>query len=461
MKPTRLFMAIFVMSNAASASILPMQSDYYYKLGGDSDVYIPPINRDQVVTIGGNVNTGVGLNCNLFNPVVSISNTFLDLKNSVSGIPAGIIDNLKGSVAGFPMYKLQQAMPGLYNILQNTAFGAQNEFALKVQDCQAVKRTHEEGKSPVTSMLSVSDSQGWIDAVNRTRQGEPIDITKTAKDIAKNGDDYGLPWIHRAEGNSGGRLQKPIQVINDVVIAGYNLLLSPSRTLDNLTPPDAQTAKSSRFVSYWAKPADAAAWAVLVLGDLHVSHQKNAASKEAKAGVGLATLLQSCPKAASSKTCALNVANYLWQLIDKKVLLTEANLRKLAASNILITDDVILTIQRMPREQQVLTVSKLSEEIAIQNLLDEAMMLRRILQAGSQIQEVQNLKPAQTMVANALQKLDHDIHTLSFENEVRKKMMGDTLNLIMAERSHHLAESTPGEDHEQALVKNGAVYRNS
>ena len=92
-------------------------------------------------------------------------------------------------------------------------------------------------------MLSVSDSQGWIDAVNRTRQGEPIDITKTAKDIAKNGDDYGLPWVHRAEGNSGGRLQKPIQVINDVVIAGYNLLLSPSRTLDNLTPPDAQTAK--------------------------------------------------------------------------------------------------------------------------------------------------------------------------------------------------------------------------
>ena len=220
MKSTLLLLLI---SNMASASILPMQSDYYYKLGGDSDIYVPPVNRDQVVTIGGNVNTGMGLNCNLFNPVVSISNTFLDLKNSASGIPAGVIDSLKGSVAGFPMYKLQQAMPGLYNILQNTAFSAQNEFSLKVQDCQAVKQTLEEGKSPVSSILSVSDSQGWIDAVSRTRQGEPVDITKTAKDIAKNGDDYGLPWVHRSEGNSGGRLQKPIQVINDVVIAGYNL----------------------------------------------------------------------------------------------------------------------------------------------------------------------------------------------------------------------------------------------
>ncbi len=456
MKPTLLLLLI---SNMASASILPMQSDYYYKLGGDSDIYVPPINRDQVVTIGGNVNTGMGLNCNLFNPVVSITNTFLDLKNSASGIPAGIIDGLKGSVAGYPMYKLQQAMPGLYNILQNTAYNAQNEFSLKVQDCQAVKQTLEEGKSPVTSILSVSDSQGWIDAVSRTRQGEPVDITKTAKDIAKNGDDYGLPWVHRSEGNSGGRLQKPIQVINDVVIAGYNLLLTPSRTLDNINPPDATAAKSSHFVSFWPKPTDAALWAVLVLGDIQVSHKKDTDSRKAKAGVGLATLLQSCPKTASSKTCAVNVANYVWQLVDRKIPLIEANLRKLAASNILITDDIILSIQRMPREQQVLTVAKLSEEIAIQNLLDEAMMLRRLLQAGSQIQEVQNLKPARTMVSIALKKLDHDIHALSFESEMRRKMMGQTLGLIMKLRAQDMANSTPGEDHEQSLIKNGAVYR--
>ncbi len=457
---TTLFFNLLLISSIASASLLPMQSDYYYKLGGDSDVYIPPVNRDQVIVIGGNINTGSGLNCNLFNPVVSISNTFQDLKNSVSGIPAGIIDGLKGSVAGFPLYKLQQSMPGLYNILQNTAFGAQNEFALKVQDCQAVKHTLEEGKSPVTSILSVSDSQGWMDAVNRTRQGEDVDITKTAKDIAKNGDDYGLPWVHRNEGNSGGRLQKPIKVINDVVIAGYNLLLSPSRSLDNLSAPDNQAAKSSHFVSYWPTPEDAALWAVMVLGDIQISHKKDANSRDAKAGVGLSTLLQSCPKTASSKTCATNIANYIWQLVDKKIPLNEANLRKLSASNILITDDIIMGIQRMPREQQVLTVAKLSEEIAIQNLLDEAMMLRRLLQAGFQIQEVQNLKPAQAMVTTAIQKLDHDIHSLSFESEVRKKMMTKTLNLIMDLRAKDLANSTPGEDHEQALVKNGAVYRN-
>jgi hypothetical protein len=125
----------------------------------------------------------------------------------------------------------------------------------------------------------------------------------------------------------------------------------------------------------------------------------------------------------------------------------------------LITEDIITAIKHMAREDQILTVSKLGEEIAIQNLLDEAMMLRRILQAGFQIQEVQNLKPAQTMVRFALEKLDKDIHSLAFEHEVKRKMMTKTLNLIMDLRSKELANSLPDDTREESLVKDGAVYR--
>ena len=78
-----------------------------------------------------------------------------------------------------------------------------------------------------------------------------------------------------------------------MVIAGYNLLLTPSRSLNNLSKPN---AKSSHFVSYWPTPGDPANWAVLVLvlvlGDIQIYHKKDAASKESKAGVGLSTLLQ-------------------------------------------------------------------------------------------------------------------------------------------------------------------------
>lgn len=453
-----IFIISLLITTQSIAGLMPTKSDYYYKLGGDSDIFIPPINHDHTIVIGGDINADLGLmNCNLYNPAISVSNTLNDLKNSVSGMPEGVISNLKGSIAGFPLYKLQQAMPGLYNILENTSASAQNEFALKVQDCQAVKQTLENGQSPVTSLISVSDSQGWIDSLKRVKQGEQLDITQSAKNIAKHSDEYGLPWVHRSEGNSGGKLQRPIKLINDVVIAGYNLLLSPTRNLDNTSPPPQNS--QNRFAHYWKNPNLAAQWAVLVLGDIQISQKKEGDSHDAIAGVGLSTLLQSCPKTASSSTCVANVTQFLWQLVDKTLPTNEINLRRISASNMLITEDIITAIQHMAREEQILTASKLGEEIAIQNLLDEAMMLRRILQAGFQIQEVQNLKPAQTMVRFALEKLDKDIQSLAFEHEVKRKMMNKTLNLVMNLRSKELANSLPDDTHETSPVKHGAVYR--
>ncbi len=430
---------------------MPNESDYYYKLGGSSNLYVPPVNNDQTITIGGNVDGRLGFTCNGFNPVVSITNTFQDMKSSAMNIPGGIIDNLKGSVAGFPLYKLQQSMPALYNVLQNTASYAQNEFSVKVKDCQDVKKTLEEGQSPMESMLSVSDSQGWLEAAKRAKT-ENVDVTSTAKSIAKKRDEYGLPWIGRESGNAGGKYQRPIKVINDVVIAGYNILLN-RKPLNNDKKPDSKTPMTQT----WPTPVDASNWAVKVLGDIHVSSADDVdkTKHDAKAGIGLSALLQSCD---TSNTCTSNVSKALWNLVDRQWPLTEEKLKMVSASNLMITDEIIITIQRMPREEQILTVSKLAEEIAVQNMLDKALMMRRILQAGLQVQEVQNLKPALDMVKFALKKLDDDIHSLAFENEVRKKMMTETLGLLMDIRGNDIAKGLPGDDHEQSQVKNGAVY---
>jgi integrating conjugative element protein (TIGR03755 family) len=435
-----------------AGSFMPNESDYYYRLGGSSKLYIPPVNNDQTITIGGNIDSRLGFTCSGFNPVVSITNGLQDMKSSAMNMPGGIIDNLKGSVAGYPLYKLQQSMPALYNMLQNAASNAQNEFAVKVKDCQDVKKTLEEGQSPMESMLSVSDSQGWMDAAKRAKT-ENVDVTATAKTIAKKRDEYGLPWIGREGGNAGGKYQKPINVINDVVIAGYNILIN-RKPLNNDRKADVVTPMTQN----WKTPIDAANWAVKILGDIHVSASEGKGDKtkhDAKAGMGLSALLQSCD---TSNTCTINVNKALWKLVNKEWPLTEEKLKLVSASNLMITDEIIITIQRMSREEQILTVSKLAEEIAVQNMLDKALMMRKILQAGLQVQEVQNLKPALDMVKFALKKLDDDIHSLAFENEVRKKMMTETLSMVMEMRSNELAKGIPGEDHEQAQVKNGAVY---
>ncbi|HHN3503371.1 TPA: integrating conjugative element protein [Legionella pneumophila] len=432
-----------------ASGFMPSQSDYYYQLGGTSNLFVPPINKDQTLNIGADIDGRMGFSCSGFNPVVSITNTMQDLKKSAINIPAGVISNLKGSVAGYPLYKLQQAMPALYNVLQNTASSAQNEFTLKVKDCQQVKEALEQNQSPVESMLSVSDSQGWLDAAKRAKK-QNVDVTETSKSIAQKRDEYGLPWIGSDKGNAGGKFQRPIKVINDVVIAGYNILLE-RKPLDSTTKPYEKTPMTKT----WSTPSDAANWAVKVLGDIHVSSSDNKENHDAKAGMGLSALLQSC---ANANTCSQNIAKALWNLVNGSWALTEENLHKVSASNLLITDEIILTIQHLPREEQLLTVSKLAEEIAVQNMLDKALMMRRILQAGLQVQEVQNLKPALNMVRFALKKLDDDIHSLAFENEVRKKMMTDTLTMIMDIRHQAQGASMPGQDHEQPAVKNGAVY---
>jgi integrating conjugative element protein (TIGR03755 family) len=452
MKTIALILASLTATSVYADSFMPNESDYYYKLGGSSNLYIPPVNKDQVLTIGGNIDGRLGLTCSGFNPVVSITNTFQDMKKSVMNVPGGVIDNLKGSVAGYPMYKLQQAMPALYNVLQNAASGAQNEFALKVKDCQEVKSSLEDGQAPLDGLMSVSDSQGWIDAAKRART-QNVDITEAAKTITQKREEYGLPWIGHQTGNAGGKFQRPIKVINDVVIAGYNILLH-RKPLDNITEPTDKTAMTRS----WKTPVVAAEWAVKVLGDIHVSASDpntDETKHEAKAGMGLSALLQSC---STSNTCTSNIAKALWKLVDGEWPLTEEKLKMLSASNLLITDEIIITIQRMPREEQILTVSKLAEEIATQNMLDQAMMMRKIIQAGLQVQEVQNLKPAMNMVKFALKKLDDDIHSLAFESEVRRKMMNETLTMLMDLRGNEIAKNLPGEDSEKAHVKNGAVY---
>ena len=452
MKSIALILTFLIPVAACADSFMPNESDYYYKLGGSSNLYIPPVNKDQVITIGGNFDGRLGFTCTGFNPVVSITNTFQDMRKSVINIPGGIIENLKGSVAGYPMYKLQQAMPALYNVLQNAAAGAQNEFAIKVKDCQEVKSSLEDGQAPLDGLLSVSDSQGWLDAAKRART-ENVDITEAAKTIAQKREEYGLPWIGHQSGNAGGKFQRPIKVINDVVIAGYNILLNRT-PLDSITTP----ADKTPMTRSWKTPVIAANWAVKVLGDIHVSTsdlKDDEPKHDAKAGIGLSALLQSCDGA---NTCTSNIAKALWKLVDNEWPLTEEKLKKLSASNLLITDEIIITIQRMPREEQILTVSKLAEEIATQNMLEQAMILRRILQAGLQVQEVQNLKPASNMVRFALKKLDDDIHSLAFESDVRKKMMNETLTMLMDLRTNEIAKNLPGEDSEQAHVKNGAVY---
>jgi len=62
MKLSVVALCVLFSTEVLASSLFPEQSEYYYQLGSSSDVFVPPVNRDQTVTIGGFINGGlVGL----------------------------------------------------------------------------------------------------------------------------------------------------------------------------------------------------------------------------------------------------------------------------------------------------------------------------------------------------------------------------------------------------------------
>jgi len=446
-------------TTANAMKLIPTQSNVYYKLGGSS-VFIPAIKSTTAIKIGAHIKSHLLPNCSGFNPMVSLKHSLDNLKNQVNGLENTVVTNLTQAVYGYPLAKLQQSFPGIYDILQNQSLFAGDEFKVKVARCEQVKKQVMQGQSPLDGLISITDSQGWVEAAMKAKT-EEVDINDVAKNITKNSDEYGLPWLHNRNSSNnyaGGKNQKEIKVIKDVVIAGYNLLASPDAELDSLSAPNENT--HATFVRFWPNPTIASQWATKVLGDITFTKKEDASVNSNQAGIGLTAVLQSCPHITENgNTCVSNVATFIWQLVDGQEAITPDNLSKLSSSNMAITADIITTIQSLPREEQILAVSKLSEDIAIQNLLEEALSLRSILYAGFYVQEVQNLKPVRDMVKSTIVKLNTEIESLAFESNVRKQMANRTLQTILSIRDEKMANSQPDSQHSDAAVKHGAIYK--
>lgn len=453
--------AVLIASQLAIASdMVPVKSHYYYDLGGGSDFILPPVQTTTTLRIGGDVNTNLGLNCGAFNPGVSLTNSLNDLQNTVEGLPEDIVASAEGAVGALPMYALEKANPNLYNIVQNALSGAEETFKLSMKSCQQAENQIKKGQSPYQNWFSLSDSEGWIKGANDAKQSNSTtDINATYNDTVSHGDQNGMPWVHKGQ-NSGGSQsgQVPIKVINDVAVAGYNILVDPTRALDSNDAP--AKGQNDYLTVYWPRPDDAGAWATKVLGDMTITTNQNA-DQSTVAGVGLTALMSTCPTDIGNpdKTCARTIQNNLANLVKQSDAATPAELRAVSASSLVITQQVINSIKNQDAEDASLSVDKLAQNVATQNLVEEALLMRRVLLSGSQAQAVLNLKPAQANIQKALTQLDNDIQNVMFEHNVRQQLMTNTLQTVLGDESGKEAQASSSEGETgKAPMTQGAVY---
>lgn len=415
---------IMAAQSSFALNIIPSDSGNYYELGGGSDITMPPVTRNEDITIGANANSNLGYDCDGFNPAVSIANEFNNMKNSIEGLSQSVIGSATSAIGSLPMMALEKADPELYNLIQNTILHGMDTFDVSMKDCQQALSQISKGQDPYQKWFSVSDSQGWMQYSKAASQGQSVDINQAKSTIAANRSSYGVPWMTPGQ-NSGGKNQVPIHVISDVIVAGYNALISSSRPLNSTEP----APSTSTFYTYWKTPQAAGTWGTMVLGDITISSD---APETTQAGIGLTTLMQLCPSnATNALTCTKTLGSALATIVSSNTVPTSTQLASVSSQGLMITPEVINAIRNMTPQEQAIAVGKVASDVSLQNTINEALLLRRMLIAGTFTKPVQTNKSALTTVKNTIARLDKDIQSLMFEVNVRKQLGTDTLSTLL------------------------------
>ena len=430
---------LIMAGQALATDIIPANSAAYYPLSGGSDISMPPVSDNADIDIGGDVHSNLGYTCTGFNPSISISNSINDIQDSIEGLGQDVIASATSAVGSLPMYLLSKSNKDLYNLIQNTMTGAGGQFHLSMKSCQDSLNDIHNGKSPYQDWFGVSDSQGWLKRAHMAAQGQKVDINDTTQQMTKKPNETGIPWVHeKTSGNSGGTGtgQAPIKVIYDVVVAGYNV------TVDPKSPLDAKTTKAkpnTALARYFPVAGNAGDWGKLVLGDITISAKAEKTGDDKTAhGTGLMTIITACPNPDAGQktlTCAATIAENLQHIVASSSTPTGKELSSVSSGGMMATPQLITAIRAKTPSEQALSISKWSQDVAIQNVVDKANTLRTLLVAGAHTKAVHNLQPAQNAVKQALLQLNDEIQALMQNYQIRKALTTHTAETIMASQT--------------------------
>lgn len=453
------FLSGHLATPAIARDIVVSKSPMYYALGGGSDVSMPPVSHESTLTVGARVNAHLLPNCDAFKPNVTVRNTLNNIKDSVEGMKRDIINSATSAVATFPLLVLQKANPELYNLLQNAMAHGMDRFHLGLKGCHAAMHDIAQGNNPYAHWFSVSDSEGWIKASTQAANTDAVDVNTVAQDIHAHSGEAGVPWVNPDE-HAGGKHQQPLRMISDVVVAGYNVLLGSHRPLNS----DSPAPKDSPLAAYWATPKAVAAFSHQVLGEITLKEGK---AGDTTAGVGLITLMHTCPDEQSSShpntviTCIHTLEDKLTQLVrgQGREFPTADTLMRVSARHLLITPDVLRILKRTAPTTQTVAIQKLAFDVALQNTVDKALFLRRLLLAGLHTPPVQSVAVAKTVVNHALAQLNKDMAQLLFEVNLRQKVGVNALQTLLALGAAHEGQAARMAGQTQRPQgMNGAVY---
>ena len=418
-------------------------SSLYYRMGGGSPSS-GALNRGQVAMRLGFASR-FNYSCGKFDIGLSWSN----LMNGIANLGTTITNAVRAGIASLPLYILQRAQPGLYQLYQNLSQKADFMVAASLKNCEDMERSIKSGEDPYEDWVRQAKGETW-----KAKANAGGDVVQARMDVDKNeqGQNAGVSWVFGTK--AGGRNGPPIQPIRDLSVAGYNATLNRPATTSATATYSGSIQGTTRLVRAFQSPQDLATFTSEVLGDRSIY---------------LCTQNPNCPQPTTTSTALglgpkydreLQVIAPLLQNLATSSAVTSYDLQEVSAPGMAVSPQLMDAVRNMPADTRSVATNRLAEELSMHRVVNKALVARNVLITGLSLPEATAAGELNRDVQQKIDRLTQYINDLMFEFRIRKEMTSETALAIMgnqmteSSQSLRVPEATPPE---QQPIENGRV----
>lgn len=404
-----LAMAVVVTPVASAAVTMPSSnkgSTLYYHLGGSDAASRAPNPAGLRLHLGLGGGGRFNYSCGKFDVQTSMQQTIDGLKN----LDDVVMNAIKAAIAALPMYILQRAQPGLYELVQTYLQKARDLVNMSFESCEQMETQIRDGKNPYDKYVTMAMGEEWKEKANSGG-----DVVGAKQTVQTDSGEHGMTWIFGTK--QGGSGQDPIRIVKDLVKGAYNLTMLKPTTASATT-----TYSGTRLAKAFPTPQAATEFAVDAVGDLEIAtcDKNGCPAKGTETGIGLSKKFEDEIPVAQTQ-----LGTVLGASVPSAI-----DLEAASAPGVLVTRDLIDAIRSLPKPEQAIAYSRLSQEIALARTVDRALLVRQMLMTGKTIPAATSDSVTEP-VNGKLEEMNKAIDGLMYEARVRKELISSSAGTLL------------------------------
>jgi integrating conjugative element protein (TIGR03755 family) len=451
-RTTLLALAIaFVLSPGAHA-----QTALYYEIGGAEPLIKPNWTGYNAVPFSLDASASWSYSCGKFDVQQTVSQLMSNVRTAADEYLNLMVANAQAAVSSLPAILIQRANPTLYDIMQNGLLRVQAQANAARLDCQAMEETiMASGGGPAAvwdNFRQAAKLQDWKVSASYQRNN----VVAAAATVESNAGKNGIAWIG---GRAGGLNQRPIKMHADVMAEGWRRARASTRP--GLPAREAASKSASAagpsvnvlgsLFNWFGTEDSAKSWITRVAGETTATTTADG-EKTTTPGSGLTEEV---------RVEAERIIPLLRGIVFRNTPITNAERTEISTGT-QISDQLIKALRELPKSDRVIMITRLSNEIAMQNEIGRALMALAIFRLGASHPNVSGAANVSTENDRIIVLIKGYIEDVLYESRIRKELVSESAMAIIdraqAQRSSPIIRAERTDKDEPTL---GTQMRNA